>query len=1165
MSQLEWFFFRAGLALSSMAFIASCAPLTEGDASRVGGASSALIETTLVARPTPVPAFAADAMAGDRYGESVAVAGELAVIGVPTDGSVYLAERTATGWEFTERLKPSRPASWFGGSVATDGEWIVVGAEFEEGGAAFVFARSGDRWVEDGELPLGDTEPGIRFGSSVAISNGVVVVGAPRDDRAGSVDNGSASVFTRGAGAWRRDALLVPDVLVPRGAFGSRVAISGETIVVAARDESAAYVFERVGADFAQVSRLVGGTDVAVDDDDVVVANGSQITVYQRGGAEWEPSAFLGTVGDSRSRVAVDGDTVLVGLPTARTGRGRVSVFERVAGIFDEPQVIDGDLVEAQLGTGLAIDADVALFGAPNVELSARHTEGGFAYAYTRDGGAFVLETALVREPAAGADLFGDRVAMGRDVAIVSATEDNSARCRGCGAAYLYTKTSGGEWTQEAKVRPAEITPYDRFGVAVDVDGDTAIVGANTHQAFVYRRDGGAWPQESVLSVDGGHRLGPVGVSGDVAVAVTPTEANGFLYVFERSITTWSQVARLSARDPVTGWFGQLGANVAIDGDVIVAGTPEFGRGRVFVFARVGSTFRRIEPSFAPDDLVGIADPLFGSSVALSAEHLAVGCPGWGRVYVYARSGATFDPIARIDAPAGSAGFGESVSVDSGELLVGDQNGHAHLYAETTDGFAFVETETIANGLEYRFGRSVAIADGSTLVGARNHFGVAPFGNREEGAAYFGTTRGMNALGSTCMDNADCGSGFCVDGVCCESACVGTCDACGEAGMEGECVAIDGAPRGDRAGCMMCVDGVCDDGMPGGLGDVCADDGECGSGHCVDGFCCERACTGDCKACDVAGSEGMCEPISGAPHGDRDGCDVCLMGACTDGGDGMLARGESCSADAECIDGHCVDGVCCQWGCAGTCKACAEPSDEGYCVPISGAPRGDRTGCLMCDEGACVDDAGAGTLGALCTSASECESGACTDGVCCERACRGTCKACAEPGFEGMCVPVSGAPRGDRDACSTCDAGVCSEVGTLGSACGDDSLCESGFCVDGVCCERACRGTCKACGEPGSEGMCVAVSGAPRGDRDECSSCDAGVCVGADPLGAACAADGDCESGFCTDGVCCERLCAGTCKACGEPGLEGMCVPVSGAPRGARTGCVTCDVGVCAD
>ncbi len=82
-------------------------------------------------------------------------------------------------------------------------------------------------------------------------------------------------------------------------------------------------------------------------------------------------------------------------------------------------------------------------------------------------------------------------------------------------------------------------------------------------------------------------------------------------------------------------------------------------------------------------------------------------------------------------------------------------------------------------------------------------------------ARFLGTPTTGAALGASCDASAECTSGFCVDGVCCESACIGTCDACGEAGMEGECVNISGAPRGDRDGCMMCVDGVCDDGMAG--------------------------------------------------------------------------------------------------------------------------------------------------------------------------------------------------------------------------------------------------------------------------------------------------------------------------------------------------------------
>ncbi len=452
-----------------------------------------------------------------------------------------------------------------------------------------------------------------------------------------------------------------------------------------------------------------------------------------------------------------------------------------------------------------------------------------------------------------------------------------------------------------------------------------------------------------------------------------------------------------------------------------------------------------------------------------------------------------------------------------------------------------------------------------------------------------GTCRG-GENGDACASGDDCLGGICTDGVCCERACGSPCKACDVAGSEGQCLPISGPSRGE--GCVACEVGVCvddgsgadagtdagmdagtdagmdtgtDAGMDAGtgamLGTVCAADGECDSGFCVDGVCCERACRGVCKACAEPGTEGMCTIVSGAPRGTRTGCMMCDDGVC----DEMTLgdNGAACVTAMECDSGHCVDGVCCERACTGTCKACGEVGTEGMCVLISGAPRGTRTGCLTCDEGVCDDGGGMGTLGTACTMDDECDSGQCTDGVCCERACRGTCKACGEAGSEGMCVPVSGAPRGDRTGCTTCDEGVCSTSGTLGSSCDDASDCDSGFCTDGVCCERACRGTCKACGEAGSEGMCVPVSGAPRGDRTGCATCDEGVCAGSGPGGTACVEDSECSTGFCTDGFCCERACRGTCKGCGEPGSEGLCVPVSGEPRGDRTGCTTCTTGVC--
>jgi len=392
-----------------------------------------------------------------------------------------------------------------------------------------------------------------------------------------------------------------------------------------------------------------------------------------------------------------------------------------------------------------------------------------------------------------------------------------------------------------------------------------------------------------------------------------------------------------------------------------------------------------------------------------------------------------------------------------------------------------------------------------------------------------------------------------------------------------------------------------------GNGNPCGRPGECASGFCVDGVCCNNLCDGLCRRCDLAGSVGTCDDVATGDNPDDD-CKVelCRPGYCDgSGGCAISSQGTDCGICGECdTGGTCVYddsqdedcGPCLECGNLDTCVPQADGQDvKNDCTPVDCASAGYYHGWI---GDACHFDGG--SYGDLCNGEGNCR-GPADD---CDGTPQGAVAlirtACRTPeGCTGSTIPTLGlvdAADDPYDDCtaepaSTCGldgncdgAGACRlhPVGTvcLAAHCTADEehfddtcdglgVCQDGGsteCPDAVCIpgsgstpsyvelDDTCLGV--ACDDGGiltctgyitcSGDSCPATC---SGDGDCVSGyhCD-GVnhCVPDADLGTPCTLPGDCSSNFCIDGVCCNSICNGLCQRCDLSGAEGTCSPIPG-------------------
>jgi hypothetical protein len=345
------------------------------------------------------------------FGNAVAVSGTRIVAGVwgedgPTNKGIAYVIDALTGTVERTLSNPAPDADdLFGGSVAVDGNLIVVGAEGDDAGAA----NAGSAYVFDattGALVSTLTNPapasGDGFGWSVAISGTVAVIGAMNDDPGGIANAGTAYVFDATTGA------LIATLNNPNPAaddqFGWRVAISGTTAVIGApqddpggiADAGAAYVFDTATgallATFADPAPTAGykwGWNVGVSGSTAVVSGGSShmsaiqafdtatgtviSTLTKPGGnvnKEYNFVAISGTTAVAGAQLeGVGGTTYLFDVPTG-------TVLATVSNPSADPDAYDN------FGAGVAISGGTVVIGAPGDDGVDTNGNTGRAYVF---------------------------------------------------------------------------------------------------------------------------------------------------------------------------------------------------------------------------------------------------------------------------------------------------------------------------------------------------------------------------------------------------------------------------------------------------------------------------------------------------------------------------------------------------------------------------------------------------------------------------------------------------------------------------------------------------------------------------------------------------------------------------------------------------------------
>lgn len=400
----------------------------------------------------------------DRFGWSVAVSGNYAIVGAygddfgpvdPNMGSAYIFEKSGIAdWTFVQKIYNSDQDDYdrFGWSVAIDGDYAVIGAYAEDhditdgaplssAGSAYIFERDvSGVWNQTQKIVASDRAEGDEFGWSVAISGTSLIVGSHFDN-----ENESGLAYIYHAGS--------------------------------------AYIFDRLGdGTWIQSQKIVGSGRAA----DIDFPGGG-------GGGEDLSDQF-------GCDVDIEGDRIIVGAyhhdynaigaaPLHETGTAYI--FERSGGTWTEVAKLQNNdrALEDRFGWSVGISGDIALVGAytedENEAGGSTLENAGSIYVFERSGGGVWLQSQkIVPNDRATGDRFGYDLSISGETFVIGSIRANTnsldeSPLSDAGAAYAYYyDLDSDSWLLLNKMDASDRQIDDQLGVSVSLSEGTILLGA---------------------------------------------------------------------------------------------------------------------------------------------------------------------------------------------------------------------------------------------------------------------------------------------------------------------------------------------------------------------------------------------------------------------------------------------------------------------------------------------------------------------------------------------------------------------------------------------------------------------------------------------------------------------------------------------------------------